>query len=179
MANEESRQQEIHLAAEKTEPAAAPSDVKTEWAYPVVDEAGELKGWKSQEAQEQFNRGNTLFDKRDFTAAVASYQKVIALEPENALTAEALYKLGRSYQELKLFKQAVSVYNELILKHPGSPALGEVHLAVGECYLEMDRIDDALRHFEIARDRFPPQRETAQEMIDTAASQQEPPEESE
>jgi tetratricopeptide (TPR) repeat protein len=95
-----------------------------------------------------------------------------------ALSAEDSYKLGRKYQNEKLWADAIGVYERIVKDYPDFADIADVYMAIGDCYLSMGKIDDALRNFEIVRENFPVKREVAIERIEAARSARETSEES-
>lgn len=123
-------------------------------------------------AQEELTMGNEYFSQHDFRQAAVNYQNVIELDPQGELVAEAKYRLAQTRQNLNQCEEAISLYNEVLEKYPGFPKRAEIYLAAGECYAALGDLEEALRNFEIVRDRVPEKREVAQEKIDLVIIQQ-------
>ncbi len=123
-------------------------------------------------AQEELAVGNEYFSQHDFSQAAVNYQNVIELEPQGELVAEAKYRLAQTRQSLNQCEEAISLYNEVLEKYPDFPKRADIYLAAGECYVAMGDLEEALRNFEIVRDRVPEKRETAQKKIDMVIMRQ-------
>jgi len=75
------------------------------------------------------------------------------------------------------FAKAESILQQLINKQP---KFGEAHRMLGRIYLQQDRLDDAMRHYRIAREYLPGEHEaiTAIEIIEEKRMGQQKSEES-
>ena len=67
-----------------------------------------------------FHQANEQFKTGDFTAAAASYEKILTAEGPRA---EVFYNLGNSYQQLKQYGPAILAYERAVLLTPRDPAL--------------------------------------------------------
>jgi len=161
-------------AATEANKTALPSQqpMKAKSADMVTDKLSKAGKPSTPTAQEEFSKANADFYNSDFSSAVTAYQKVIDLEPKGDWAVEARYRQAQSYQQLHLYEKALTAYEEIIQNHPDFYALGDVYLAAGDCYLSLGREKDAVRNFEIVRDKFPVMRDVAVQRIDRALSQQ-------
>ena len=81
-----------------------------------------------------------------------------------------MLKRGRTYQKANECEKAIPVYEAIPEDYPDLAEMADVYVALGECYLKVGRIEDALRSFEIVRDKFPAKRKLALERIDQVRS---------
>ncbi len=70
--------------------------------------------------KDPFELGEELFQKKQWREAILAYQKYRDSKPKGKQYAEATYKIGVSFQELKLKDEAKVFYEEVINKFPSS-----------------------------------------------------------
>ncbi len=84
---------------------------------------------KSSSAKSSKNNKNQIYDEaeghfeqKDWKKAILSYQKFREINSKSKLFADATYKIGVCFQELKMKTEARSFYEEVIAKYPKSDA---------------------------------------------------------
>lgn len=75
-----------------------------------------------------FAQGEEEFKKKSFRQAIVSYQKYREANPKGSDYAEATYKMGLSFQELKMKDEATPFFNEVVEKFPKSKAADKAKL---------------------------------------------------
>ncbi|MGB7099370.1 MAG: tetratricopeptide repeat protein, partial [Xanthobacteraceae bacterium] len=79
------------------------------------------------------NRGNALFDKKDFDRAVADYGQAIAVDPKNL---GAYYNRGNAYKNKGDYAKAITDYSAIITRDPNNLGAlfsrGRLALATGD-----------------------------------------------
>ena len=63
------------------------------------------------------NRGNALFDKKNFDSAIADYSQLIALDPKYLI---AYYNRGNAYRSMGDYSHAIADYSEIITRDPNN-----------------------------------------------------------
>jgi tetratricopeptide (TPR) repeat protein len=81
-------------------------------------------------AEEYSKRGDKFFGERNYDGAIADYNEVIKIEPDNPF---AYYKRGLSYTNKKEFDLAIKDFNEAIRLEPDKS--GEFYFYRGGAYL--------------------------------------------
>lgn len=137
---------------EQTTGGSSSSDV-SESMEPVADEAEErgayqkafdlLRDLRYDQATTAFRRflerypdgryahvaqywiGEASYAQRDFTGAIAAYERLIHAHPASPKVAEAMLKIGASHHELGDHAAARKVLNDLIAKHPNTTEAGQ------------------------------------------------------
>jgi len=100
----------------------------------------------------EFSRGNELFDKRDYLAALAEYEVAVQVP---ALKLYALVNRGNAYKARKAFAEAASCYEDALDLALLNNAEGRLlHACVlnnmGAACLEARKMDQAIQHFAAA-----------------------------
>ena len=67
-----------------------------------------------------FTYAEDHFEQKKYKEAIVYYQKYRDENPKGKLYAEATYKIGMCFQELKLKDEAKAFFDEVIAKYPGS-----------------------------------------------------------
>ncbi len=73
----------------------------------------------------QYWLGEAAYARRDFNQAIQDYQALLNNHPRSAKRAEAMLKIGYSYQELKQYAKAEAVLKRLIELYPDSTEAGQ------------------------------------------------------
>jgi tol-pal system protein YbgF len=73
----------------------------------------------------QYWIGEASYAQRDFKEAIVAYERLVQLHPRSPKVAEAMLKVGASYNELGDKAAASKVLNELIAKHPNTTEAGQ------------------------------------------------------
>ena len=69
--------------------------------------------------------GRGVFARRDFKQAINDYQALLDNHPRSAKRAEAMLKIGYSYQELKNTAESKRMMEQLIKMYPDSTEAGQ------------------------------------------------------
>jgi hypothetical protein len=107
----------------------------------------------------------------EITAGIAAEKQDAGLTEGHAVI-DARFRLGQAYQEANEFERAITVYLYIEEHYPDYPSLGRVYLAAADCYLALGKSAEALKSYEIVRDRYPELREEAKEKIFSVLSQE-------
>jgi TolA-binding protein len=102
-------------AAQKAQATAA-----TEKAAATT--ASKDKKSKSKEAKDAYQTADDLFNKKEWKSAILSYQAYRDANPKGSHYAQATYKIGVSFQELKMKDEAKVFFEEVVQKFPKSSA---------------------------------------------------------
>jgi tol-pal system protein YbgF len=73
----------------------------------------------------QYWLGEAAYARRDFVQAIKDYQALLQNHPRSAKRAEAMLKIGYSYQELKRLDESKKVMEQLIELYPDSTEAGQ------------------------------------------------------
>ncbi len=73
----------------------------------------------------QYWLGEAAYARRDFTQAIKDYQALLDNHPRSAKRAEAMLKIGYSYQELNKGEEAKKMMEQLIELYPDSTEAGQ------------------------------------------------------
>lgn len=73
----------------------------------------------------QYWLGEAAYARRDFVQAVKDYQALLQNHPRSAKRAEAMLKIGYSYQELKKTEESKKMMEQLIELYPNSTEAGQ------------------------------------------------------
>ena len=69
--------------------------------------------------------GEAAYARRDFVQAISDYQTLLKNHPRSAKRAEAMLKIGYSYQELKKPAESKAMMEQLIELYPDSTEAGQ------------------------------------------------------
>ena len=81
-------------------------------------------------AEKQFAEAVTLLKQENFSDAIAAYEKVIQLLPENPIAQDARYWIGQTYFRMGKYDEALSVFKKLLKDYPGSSIVPVTQLMV-------------------------------------------------
>lgn len=96
---------------------------------PVVKE----KNSKStKDSKDNYEAADDLFNKKEWKSAILSYQAYRDANPKGSNYAQATYKIGVSFQELKMKDEAKVFFEEVIQKFPKSPAARKSKFRLGQ-----------------------------------------------
>jgi tol-pal system protein YbgF len=73
----------------------------------------------------QYWLGEAAYARRDFVQAIKDYEALLQNHPHSAKRAEAMLKIGYSYQELKRGEEAKRMMEQLIELYPDSTEAGQ------------------------------------------------------
>ena len=70
----------------------------------------------------QYWLGEANYVQRHFEVALSEFGKVVSEHPSSPKRADALLKMGYTYQELKQYDKARSSLNEVVMSYPNTTA---------------------------------------------------------
>lgn len=100
-------QELAHVKASKAEPTPTPS-------------AGSISGAISGKGKTPYDEGEDLFNAKKWKEAIVNFQKYRDTYPKGKMYADATYKIGVCFQELKMKEEAKAFFDEVTAKFPGS-----------------------------------------------------------
>ncbi len=74
----------------------------------------------SAKSRSAYDEGEELFNKKSWKEAIVEYSKYREANPKGKMYADATYKIGVCFQELKLKDEAKAFFDEVIAKSPNS-----------------------------------------------------------
>jgi TolA-binding protein len=107
-----------------------------------------------------YNRGN-------YAVAADGLNLFIKSSPQSAQVSDALFYLGLSYYNQKLYDQAKPVFEQILREHAGSTQFLPAKLKRGQCLQRMGLKPAAIKAFKEITDGFPgsPEARTAQQEL--------------
>ena len=72
----------------------------------------------------KYAEGNMHFGASKYQSAIAAYEAALKEDPKDPQAPEAMYRIGKSYDELDRPQEAVDAYRRLIKEHPNSGQVG-------------------------------------------------------
>jgi tetratricopeptide (TPR) repeat protein len=100
----------------------------------------------------QMGLADHFFQEGDYYRAITEYKRFLFFFPQNVGTAEAYWKIARSYFHGKKWDEAISASNDLIKKFPFSPYKAEALLLSGLCLKEKKEYSQARLFFQKAKE---------------------------
>jgi Flp pilus assembly protein TadD len=94
--------------------------------------------------EEHFDQGNTFAQAGDFEKAIAEYQAVLELAPDNV---SALANLGVAYYSTGKLDEAVTQYEKALELEPGD---ADIRSNLGAAYVQLGQLDQALDEYQQA-----------------------------
>jgi len=126
--------------------ASAMQIEKTEERLPILEEVVNDFSRTDAALWGKLELAHLNYQKGEFDAAIAEYEKIIAKLPSNSsLVPLVRINLAQSYEEAGQFDQAVAQYN-LLKKTTGFKE--EAHLALGRIYKAKDDLSQARKEYE-------------------------------
>lgn len=113
---------EQKLATQKS--VSAPAEKAT--PIPAVKES------KEKETKSAYDEAESLFVKKEWKSAILSYQSYRDATPKGKHYADATYKIGVSFQELKMKDEAKVFFEEVLQKFPKSPSARKAKFRLGQ-----------------------------------------------
>ena len=92
---------------------------------------GKKRSFNRQAAEAQYLIGETFFAEDNFQQAAAEYNAVRKKYPRSRWVPDALYGLGRCFENLKLPKDAQLFYETIMKKHARSSAAKKARKRLG------------------------------------------------
>lgn len=88
-------------------------------AVAAVEKSAPAKEIKDKDS---YDSAEDLFNKKEWKSAILSYQSYRDANPKGKNYADATYKIGVSFQELKMKDEAKVFFEEVVQKFPKSPS---------------------------------------------------------
>lgn len=109
---------------------ASAQKAQAEAAVATVEKAAPAK--KEAPAKNSYEEAEALFAKKEWKSAILSYQAYRDANPKGKNYADATYKMGVSFQELKMKDEAKVFFEEVIQKFPKSPSARKAKFRLGQ-----------------------------------------------
>jgi Flp pilus assembly protein TadD len=94
--------------------------------------------------EEHFDQGNEFAQAGDFEKAIAEYQAVLEMAPDNV---SALANLGVAFYSTGKLDEAVTQYEKALELEPGD---ADIHSNLGAAYVQLGQLDQALGEYQKA-----------------------------
>jgi TolA-binding protein len=95
-----------------------------------VKEPKEAK--ESKNSKNEYEEAEAAFGKKEWKTAILSYQNYRDANPKGKNYADATYKIGVSFQELKMKDEAKVFFEEVLQKFPKSPSARKAKFRLGQ-----------------------------------------------
>lgn len=118
------------LKAELEEAKAARVQALAAAPSPVINT--ELKGANTEKGGGAWDQAESHFNKKDWKNAILSYQSYRDQNPKGKNYAMATYKIGVSFQELKMKDEARAFYEEVMQKFPKTSTAKKAKFRLGQ-----------------------------------------------
>ncbi|MES2768565.1 MAG: tetratricopeptide repeat protein [Bdellovibrionota bacterium] len=82
--------------------------------------------------KDSYDSAEDLFSKKEWKSAILSYQAYRDANPKGKNYSDATYKIGVSFQELKMKDEAKVFFEEVLQKFPKSPAARKAKFRLGQ-----------------------------------------------
>jgi len=82
--------------------------------------------------KDSYEAAEDLFNKKEWKSAILSFQSYRDTNPKGKNYADATYKIGVSFQELKMKDEAKVFFEEVVQKFPKSPAARKSKFRLGQ-----------------------------------------------
>lgn len=103
----------------------------------------------------RLNKGNILFDTKNYNLAVTVYQEVINTGKQKAILPFAYAGLGQSKENLMDYTGAEAVYKEGIVKYPEHFITPRIYDSLARVYIFMGKIEEAKQTYEKLATLYP------------------------
>jgi ankyrin repeat protein len=87
------------------------------------------------EAEQHFEKANTLRKAADYNAAVIEYGEVIKLSPNSRIAQDAQYWIGQSYFEAGQFDAALYAFEKILNEHPDTAIISSTKIMIEQVQL--------------------------------------------
>jgi ATP-dependent Clp protease ATP-binding subunit ClpC len=131
----------IRLEATPPPPSALPATAAQPSAEAPLSDGPRAA---SSVARDEFDRGRVLHKERDFTGAIAAFQRALELDPDYA---EAAFRLGLAHEDDRQFRKAVTAYDRCLQIKPDHV---QAATNIGESYRKNERYKDAVKAYDRA-----------------------------
>lgn len=112
------------------------------------------------DAEAHANLGAVYQKKKDYTNALAQYEKAEQLNPSNVTTR---LNMGTLYQEQKEYETAIEAYDTILAVNPNYML---AYLYKAQCYKAMDNKDAAMQNYKLALNLDPSNQDIKNELFD-------------
>lgn len=139
-------------------PAAvvAPDEVAAAAPVQAVEAAKPVADTKGLSAQEMYNRGVDLISKdKDYTGAIAVFEKFIVQHPKSSLVPNAHYWLGQLYSRASDVNKAKAQFVAVVSKYPNSNKVPDSLLKLGEISARQNDTAAAKKYYDRLIRSFP------------------------
>lgn len=126
-----------------------------------------------QNAKQHYLLAERMWSDRQYEAAAAEFEKVIALDPHGRLGTQARFRAA-STQMLFLNRNADALvnYRQYASSGPSGPAAWEAQLQIGEIlFSRLEQYDAAIEHYSQLLEKFPHAKERPEFALRVAQSQ--------
>jgi tetratricopeptide (TPR) repeat protein len=106
-----------------------------------------LTGLDAFDAGDLVEKGNQLFDAKDFDRAVKVYELAVKKFPDSALVATALYNSGLSFEALAEYTEAAERYQRIIDHFQSSAHARDAYYRVSLCLSKLGRWKEVADNF--------------------------------
>lgn len=100
----------------------------------------------------RLERGNSLFRKEDYPAALTVFTEVAKKYGDTPSGPTAQYWIGKAQQAMEKPADAIATMEGLIQDHPLAPIIARAHLTLGNLYYEMEKWPESIRHYRVITD---------------------------
>lgn len=101
-----------------------------------------------------YGQGWVRLRQHHWQRALDVFQHVVAQSPQRQLSADALYRLAESYQNLGQDEQARQHYERYLRAHPVGPQAPSAQLQLALLAMQADRFDDGMRALRHVQQQF-------------------------
>ncbi|MBR4422929.1 MAG: tol-pal system protein YbgF, partial [Mailhella sp.] len=106
-------------------------------------------------AQKLYDNGMNNFNKRNYSAAVRSFDDLTKTYPKNKLASNAWFWKGESYYQMKNYGQAALAYQNVIEGSPNSSKAPSSYLKQGMSFLQLNKGAAAKQRFNELIKKYP------------------------
>ena len=95
----------------------------------------------------ELEKGNLYFRKKNYSAALRSFQTVESDYDDTPSAPTAAYWVGRTLESTGQTQKAIEQLNNLIEEYPDAPVVGRAHLALGNIQFTREKWNAAIQHY--------------------------------
>lgn len=111
---------------------AAAQKAQTTTAVAAVEKSTPASAKEKVKDSDSYESAEEMFNKKEWKTAILSYQSYRDSNPKGKNYADATYKIGVSFQELKMKDEAKVFFEEVVQKFPKSPAARKSKFRLGQ-----------------------------------------------
>lgn len=108
----------------------------------------------SADFKARYQAALSLFNSRNYQQALASFQELLASDPNNSLSDNCQYWIGECYYALSNFNQAIAEF-EKVFSFPNSNKSDDAQLKLGLCYMKLGEKQQARAEFDRLISTYP------------------------